>query len=880
MWYHLYSYGMNNEKELSKILAGTLQKCNSDLSTYLAKMYYCTTCGYKITLLLLSRMMNVDIVLIRPDFVWLSRPVAPITCGIVLVQDASGNFLGAKTKNPVYIGLVPNISLPDPNVIRSKLHEIRHQSTPNRPIRSQNEAFRQFGAGILPIVEMGSRKSQAHKGDVARQKLLGEDSSSSTSASTSLLRRHISKFEQQNFSQIAENSDETNDLSTTIDPNEAFVEDGQRNDIESSCDQENTPTSNTKDDSGQMSGTFDVGGTDSSTLVNNQSKHEQDMTITTGEEDKTETADPSAENYDCGDEDDNENDDNDENSCDGEEEEGIEDSTKQIEACDEDFENEEKDEERLEDEDDKLITDGSNKKHEENKADVNTANNDNSNNSDDIIPSENTQPEDNNSSITAPTMEKSQSETTQNNGDTKMGQSSTIQSVDIGQTQKSKEGKKPAMKRRLGMGGPAFTKRTLQVSMQDISIDSDKSQKTQDKNKVEGGKKSVMRKLMCTKCPEMFFMQEGYQRHLFKDHKVRCFDKHPPQVIEKIVTRCSQETYETNYRVVKTKNSDKGAEAVTNTDTTLQHIDMLEQENENETLEDDVNVKMKSGVQSKINENDENIENIFVSSKGPSKKNRKGKKRRGKKSHLTSRKNKTVSDQGDKEESESFKRLRKAMQNMYAINKEEPMVKCIGCDIYFYSEDGMRIDFQHVHTNLKGIGVSVINDFETDATLNDASTCTNAPDTAESELPEIVPPTQTVTRGQKRNRNECDTTVCNKKHSRGSPSPSMRLERKDNKKTVAEKKLVTKINSELKLRSKKSEVSDYSTPTSIHFTRSQRTGMQRNDDEVPHETVKQKKKRSNSNDFGTKPIPEKKKKKQVDAIEIVETHTKKSVEKN
>ena len=71
---------------------------------------------------------------------------------------------------------------------------------------------------------------------------------------------------------------------------------------------------------------------------------------------------------------------------------------------------------------------------------------------------------------------------------------------------------------------------------------------------------------------------------------------------------------------------------------------MLEQENVKETLEDDVNVKTKSGEQSKINENDENIENIFVSSKGPSKKNRKGKKCRGKKSQLTSRKNKTVSD--------------------------------------------------------------------------------------------------------------------------------------------------------------------------------------------------------------------------------------------
>ena len=261
-----------------------------------------------------------------------------------------------------------------------------------------------------------------------------------------------------------------------------------------------------------------------------------------------------------------------------------------------------------------MISDGSNKKHEENKADVNTGNNDNANNSDNIIPSENTQPEEDSASITASKMEMSQSEKTKKNGDTEIGQSSAIDSMDIGQTQKTKDGKKPAMKRRLGMGGPAFTKRMLQVSMQDISIDSDKSPKTPDKKEIKGGKKSVMRKLMCTKYPEMFFMQEGYQRHLFKDHKVRCFDKHLPQVIEKIVTRCSEETYETNYRVVNTKNSDKGGEVVTNTDTTSQHIDMLEEENAKETLEEDVNVNTKSGEQSKINENDENIENIFVSS--------------------------------------------------------------------------------------------------------------------------------------------------------------------------------------------------------------------------------------------------------------------------
>ena len=41
-----------------------------------------------------------------------------------------------------------------------------------------------------------------------------------------------------------------------------------------------------------------------------------------------------------------------------------------------------------------------------------------------------------------------------------------------------------------------------------------------------------------------------------------------------------------------------------------------------------------------------------------------------------------------------------------------------------------------------------------------------------------------------------------------------------------------------------------------------------------------KKRKSNSKEFGTKPIPKKEKKKQVDAIEIVQTHTKKNVDQN
>ena len=84
------------------------------------------------------------------------------------------------------------------------------------------------------------------------------------------------------------------------------------------------------------------------------------------------------------------------------------------------------------------------------------------------------------------------------------------------------------------MGGPAFNKRMIQVKMQDISTDSDRSTTIPAKEEMKGGYKSVMRKLMCAKCPEIFFTMKGYQRHLFKDHKVRCFDRHPPQVIVKM----------------------------------------------------------------------------------------------------------------------------------------------------------------------------------------------------------------------------------------------------------------------------------------------------------------------------------------------------------
>ena len=135
---------------------------------------------------------------------------------------------------------------------------------------------------------------------------------------------------------------------------------------------------------------------------------------------------------------------------------------------------------------------------------------------------------------------------------------------------------------------------------------------------------------------------------------------------------------------------------------------------------------------------------------------------------------------------------------------------------------------------MKGIGMAVNNEAETDATLKDDSavetqnelsqdhereTVANAEDTEQSELPDIVPPTQTITRGRKHSQNECDANVCKKKCSRGSPSPSKRRVQKDNSRTGTNTNPVTTNIPEVNLRRKKSEVSDNSrTPTNTNLS--------------------------------------------------------------
>ena len=557
-------------------------------------------------------------------------------------------------------------------------------------------------------MEQSSRKSKANKAVVARQNRLAEDTSSSTSASTSLLRRNICDFEEQNLSQTAETNEEDNDLSTTIDPNEAFVEDGQRNDIESSIDPATTPTSNTKDDSVEKSETFessidrvttptsnthdqsadnsetfDIDGTDSSTLVKSLTKYEENMTTQICEEEKTDTAEGSVYNDNSCEDDDNDdgdeeydNDDdeehyedknNDQDFVDGEAEEPMQDSTHENNYSDEDIPKDYKNNQNSALENGEVISGVNNKPEEEEQYDK-AVSIENAENSDDIIRSENSEQDQDSGSK----YEKEPSEVTNKKPEEIQSDVNALEtedahnSDDIMKTQNTDDDNKSTRKRRLGMGGPAFTKRRLQVKMQDISTDSDKG----PKNPQAEGNNSVMRKLMCTKCPEMFFIMEGYQRHLFKDHKIRCFEKHPPQVIEKTVKQNSQETYETNYRILKSKDSDKEDDAVKSTVETYQETEMGGEDDENKTLQQDDTVPTLPGEDYKSGEHHENTEEMVVSMNGKSKKARTTRKRKGNKSHLTNSPKKNVTDSGkeEEEESESYRKLRSAIREIYDIN--------------------------------------------------------------------------------------------------------------------------------------------------------------------------------------------------------------------
>ena len=101
-----------NYERLEGILSEALDARKLSLKDYMELMEGTSTCGYEVTLLILSHMFSINILVIRSDFFWLSSSMAPIDCNVIIVQSTSGEFLGTKSTKEsklVNVGTVPRI---------------------------------------------------------------------------------------------------------------------------------------------------------------------------------------------------------------------------------------------------------------------------------------------------------------------------------------------------------------------------------------------------------------------------------------------------------------------------------------------------------------------------------------------------------------------------------------------------------------------------------------------------------------------------------------------------------------------------------------------------------------------------------------------------
>ena len=160
MRFHLIQYVEDKFDLMSSILKGPFEVRGMTLPVYLKKMRTCETCGYEITLLIMTHMYKVPILIIRSDMLWLSSNVTAVDCPIVLIQNSLGQFLGTKTKYPVFVGDLPKVKLPRKHK-NKKTNVIKH----SMPLRKEKTSGEKFGSAdeiLSPIVDGSSNASIKH----------------------------------------------------------------------------------------------------------------------------------------------------------------------------------------------------------------------------------------------------------------------------------------------------------------------------------------------------------------------------------------------------------------------------------------------------------------------------------------------------------------------------------------------------------------------------------------------------------------------------------------------------------------------------------------------------------------------------------------------
>ena len=150
---HLITYCKENYGLLQILLCEQLTQRNLTLQQYMCLMEGTSTCGYELTLLILSQMFNIAILVIRSDFLWVSTQVPPRECPVVIIQNMSGEFLGTRSTcgvHPVIVGTVPKISV---NKKRSPV--LVNSSTPDDYSQKHAQEFdNMLKEKLSPIAEI------------------------------------------------------------------------------------------------------------------------------------------------------------------------------------------------------------------------------------------------------------------------------------------------------------------------------------------------------------------------------------------------------------------------------------------------------------------------------------------------------------------------------------------------------------------------------------------------------------------------------------------------------------------------------------------------------------------------------------------------------
>ena len=224
MCVHVVNYCNENYKVLSRDLKGALKTRDLDLAGYLYKMQNTMTSGLEVTLLILSRMYRCGIMVIRSDFVWLSHNIKPELCPIIIVQNATGQFMGTHVKKPLYVGeFVESFAC-----VRSK----------------------------KPIITLTPQRdgSIGYFGPSAQEDLSPIAEVSTTSTSTELLQNQVAKFEEKSVTNKSDSSED--------DDYESEEDNENEDDEESEDSSEDSQKSEKTSDDSESEEDFEAGSDD------------------------------------------------------------------------------------------------------------------------------------------------------------------------------------------------------------------------------------------------------------------------------------------------------------------------------------------------------------------------------------------------------------------------------------------------------------------------------------------------------------------------------------------------------------------------------------------------------------------------------------------